>query len=52
MIFLHMIEIDFEISEEWQKPKEGFYEDLEKGEEFEATNFGTLSLDRLITAIG
>lgn len=34
MIFVHMIEIDSTISEEWKNPDEGYNSDLEDDEDF------------------
>lgn len=52
MIFVHMIEIDNEISDEWKKPEEGYNDDMEDDEDFETTRFGMGAIDRIIFAIG
>jgi len=52
MIFKQMINIDEDVSEEWKAPPEGYNEDLEDDNDFEATRFGMSSIDRLISAIG
>jgi hypothetical protein len=52
MIFFYMIEIEDEITEEWKKPAEGYSEDFEEGDDFETTNFGMTSIDRLIACVG
>ncbi len=52
MIFCHMIEIDQKVQDEWKKPPEGFNEDIEEDEDFEATRFGMNAIDRLISSIG
>lgn len=52
MIFFYMIEIDEEITDEWKRPAEGYSEDFEEGDDFETTNFGMTSVDRLIASVG
>lgn len=52
MIFFYMIEIDEEITDEWKKPAEGYSEDFEEGDDYETTNFGMTSVDRLIACVG
>lgn len=52
MIFFYMIEIDEDITDEWKRPPEGYCEDLEEGDDFETTNFGMTSVDRLISCVG
>ena len=46
MVFLQMIEIESQITDEWRNPKEGFNEDFEENEDFELTRFGMNSVDR------
>ena len=52
MIISHMVEISSEIEAEWEKPKEGFSEDIEEDAEYESVRFGTNGIDRLISSIG
>lgn len=52
MIFLHMIQIDDKIPEEWKNPPEGYNEDMEEKGDFETTQFGMDSIDRLISSVG
>jgi hypothetical protein len=52
MIFFHMVEIGDELPEDWQKPPEGYNEEMEDDEDFETTRFGMGAIDRLIYAIG
>lgn len=35
MVFYHMVDIDEEIDPEWERPKEGFNEDVEEDAELE-----------------
>lgn len=51
MIFFHMVEIDLEVNEEWERPKEGFTDNQEDPDD-EALKFGVSSIDRLISGIG
>lgn len=34
MIFIHMIDIDPNVTEEWKKPAEGYNDDMEDDEDF------------------
>lgn len=52
MIFIHMIEINPEVSEEWKKPEEGYTDDMEDDEDFETTKFGMGAIDRIIFSVG
>lgn len=52
MIFVHMVDIDNEVSEEWKKPVEGYNDDMEDDEDFETTRFGMGAIDRIIFAVG
>lgn len=51
IIFRLMIDIDTEIDEEWLKPKEGFKDNEEDGEE-DNVNFGKGCIDKIISAVG
>jgi hypothetical protein len=52
MIFLHMVQIENEIPEEWKNPPEGYNEDTAEEGDFETTRFGMDAVDRLISAVG
>lgn len=52
MIISHMIDISLTIDAEWEKPKEGFSEDIEEDAEYEAVRFGTNGIDRMISSVG
>lgn len=52
MIFLHMIQIENTVPEEWKNPPEGYNEDSEEKGDFETTQFGMDAIDRLIAAVG
>ncbi len=52
MIFVHMIEIDSDVTEEWKKPEEGYTDDMEDDEDFETTKFGMGAIDRIIFSVG
>lgn len=52
MIFLHMVEIDIEITQEWNHPPEGYNDDIEDDADLEVVRFGMSAVDRLISAIG
>jgi hypothetical protein len=52
MVFFHMVDIETEIDEAWQSPREGFNEDVEEDADQEVVRFGTYGTDRLISAIG
>ena len=52
MIISHMVDISQTIDEEWEKPKEGFSEDIEEDAEYESVRFGTNGIDRLISSVG
>jgi hypothetical protein len=49
MIFIHMIDIDSEVTDSWRTPEEGYTDD---DDDFETTKFGMNSIDRLICAVG
>jgi hypothetical protein len=52
MIFLHMVQIENNISEEWKNPPEGYNDDNEEESDFETTRFGMDAVDRLISSVG
>lgn len=52
MIFLHMVEIDTEITPEWNSPPEGYNDDIEEDSDLEVVRFGMSAVDRLISSIG
>lgn len=52
MVFVHMIEIDNNVTEEWKKPIEGYNDDMEDDEDFETTKFGMGAIDRIIFSVG
>jgi len=52
MIFLHMVEIDTDITDEWKQPPEGYNDDIEEDADLEVVRFGMSAVDRLISAIG
>ena len=52
MIISHMVDISLTIDAEWEKPKEGFSEDIEEDAEYEAVRFGTNGIDRMISSVG
>lgn len=52
MIFLHMIEIEKEIDADWERPAEGFNEDMEEDSDLEVVRFGMNGIDRLISSVG
>lgn len=51
IIFRLMIDIDSEIEEEWLKPKEGYKDNEDDGEE-DNVNFGKGCIDKIISAVG
>lgn len=51
LIFQLMIDVDVDIEEDWLKPKEGFRDNENDGEE-DNVNFGKSSIDKLISAVG
>lgn len=51
LIFRLMIDIDADIEETWLKPKEGFKDNQDDGEE-DNVNFGKGCIDKLISAVG
>jgi hypothetical protein len=51
LIFQLMIDVDLDIEEDWLKPKEGFRDNENDGEE-DNVNFGKSSIDKLISAVG
>jgi len=51
LIFKLMIDIDAEIEESWLKPKEGFKDNQDDGDE-DNVNFGKGCIDKLISAVG
>lgn len=52
MIFMHMIDIDQEITQEWNSPEEGYNDDIQEDADLEVVRFGMSAVDRLISAIG
>lgn len=52
MTFFYMIQIEEDITEEWQRPKEGFNDDIDEDADFETTRFGMSSINRLISTVG
>lgn len=52
MVFIHMIEIDENITDEWKKPQQGYNDDMEDDEDFETTRFGMGAIDRIIYSVG
>ena len=52
MIISHMVDISLTIDAEWEKPKEGFSEDIEEDAEYETVRFGTNGIDRMISSVG
>jgi hypothetical protein len=51
IVFRLMIDIDSEIEEDWLKPKEGFKDNEDDGEE-DNVNFGKGCIDKIISAVG
>lgn len=51
LIFRLMIDIDADIEDSWLKPKEGFKDNQDDGEE-DNVNFGKGCIDKLISAVG
>jgi importin-5 len=51
LIFQLMIDIDEDIEEEWMRPKEGFRDNENDGEE-DNVNFGKGLIDKIISAVG
>ena len=47
-----MVDISLTIDAEWEKPKEGFSEDIEEDAEYETVRFGTNGIDRMISSVG
>ena len=47
-----MVDISQTIDAEWEKPKEGFSEDIEEDAEYESVRFGTNGIDRMISSVG
>ena len=52
MIFFHMIDIEKEVTKDWEKPEEGFNDDVDEEADLEAVRFGMNGIDRLISTIG
>lgn len=52
MIFIQMIDIDEDITNEWNSPPEGFEDNIEDDDDFETTRFGQESIDRLVNTVG
>lgn len=52
MVFSHMVDIEQEVDPAWEKPIEGFNEDVEEDDELEIVRYGTNAIDRLISSIG
>lgn len=52
MIFMHMIDIDQEITQEWNSPPEGYNDDIQEDADLEVVRFGMSAVDRLISTIG
>ncbi len=52
IVFMLMININNEISNEWANPPEGYNDDNQDDEDQEITNYGMNSIDRLISSIG
>ena len=52
MIFAHMVEIPIEIAPEWEKPAEGYNEDVDQNSDMENVRYGTNGIDRIISAVG
>mgnify|MGYP006128791287 FL=1 len=46
-----MIDVDADIEESWLRPKEGFRDNNDDGDE-DNVNFGKSSIDKLISAVG
>ena len=51
LIFRLMINVDADIEESWLRPKEGFRDNNDDGDE-DNVNFGKSSIDKLISAVG
>lgn len=47
-----MVEIDTEITQEWNRPPEGYNDDIQEDADLEVVRFGMSAIDRLIAAIG
>jgi hypothetical protein len=47
-----MVEIETEITQEWNHPPEGYNDDIEDDSDLEVVRFGMSAVDRLISAIG
>lgn len=47
-----MVEIDTEITQEWNHPPEGYNDDIQEDADLEVVRFGMSAVDRLIAAIG
>lgn len=48
-----MVNIDDEVDEEWQNPKEGFSDEKESGEvDTDEISFGIQCVDRLMSSLG
>ena len=52
MIFIHMIEIENEITDEWKNPQEGYNDNMDDDDDYETTKFGMNSIDRIIYSGG
>jgi len=47
-----MVEIDTDITQEWNHPPEGYNDDIQEDADLEVVRFGMSAVDRLISAIG
>lgn len=52
MIFIHMIDIENEITDSWKTPEEGYNDGMDDDEDYETTKFGMNAIDRVIYSVG